>query len=405
MSDYPPPIPAGARLVHIGFNKTGTTSIQGALKQARPKLPAHGVVYPGTERYQKRAGVYISGAVGRIGDEPTTEADWKELVDETDHAGKKRVVISSEWLCQGPDDAVRRVVDELGGDRVHIVATLRPLVKILPSSWQQFLQNGMRVEYHKWLHGMLLEPPYDKPTPTFWARHRHDAILERWAKIAGPDHVTAIVVDSRDHQKILRQFESLLALPDGLLEPEPPEMDNRSLTWPEAELLRMVNQAARKRKWPPELYRLTVRNGFVSALAHLRPSAGDNLPKIGLPTWAAERATEIGAEAAANIAGLGINVIGDLDSLGRMPTDTDDSDSPPALLPSSIAAEALVAAVVGGRAAGQREGRSGAKDAEYTPDGRAVIELSPRATKALKRARDRTQRVRYRVSRLTRSDR
>jgi hypothetical protein len=405
MSDELSAIPAGARLVHIGFNKTGTTSIQGALKDARPKLPAHGVVYPGDDRYHKRPGVYISGAVGRIGDEPSNEKDWKELVDETARAGKKRVVISSEWLCQAPDDAVRRVVDELGGDRVHIVATLRPLVKILPSSWQQFLQNGARSSYETWLRGMLLEPPYEKPTPTFWQRHRHAEVLERWAKFAGPDHVTAIIVDSQDHGKILRQFETMLDLPEGILVLEAPEKDNRSLTWPEAEMLRKVNDTFKRKGWPGELYRTSVRTGLVAALAHLRPTAGDNLAKIPMPTWAAERAVELGTESAAAIGKLGIRIVGDLDSLAAMPSKTDDSASPPAVLPSSIAAEAILAAIVGARSAGRREGQAGGVEAMESSDGRAVIELSPGATKALRRARDKAQGLRYRASRLRRSSR
>ncbi|MBV9487351.1 MAG: hypothetical protein JO246_14995 [Frankiaceae bacterium] len=397
------PIPEGARLVHIGFNKTGTTSIQGALKDARPKLPTHGVVYPGEERYHKRAGVHISGAVGRIGDRPVGEADWQELVDETNAAGDKRVVISSEWLCQSPEDSVRRVVEELGGDKVHIVATLRPLVKILPSSWQQFLQNGLRVDYDTWLRGMLLEPPYEKPTPTFWQRHTHDAIIERWAKIAGPDHVTAIVVDSRDHDKILRQFETLLALPDGLLVAEPPEKDNRSLTWPEAEMLRVVNDAFKRKKWPEELYRSAVRTGFVAALAHMRPSKGDNLTKIPMPTWAAERASEIGAGFAKNIAGLGINVVGDLESLGRMPSQTDESATPPAVIPSQMAGDALVAAIIGARQAGRREGKAGSVEAMTSSDGRHTIELGPGTTKALKRAQATAQGIKYRAQSLRKS--
>ncbi len=393
-----PAVPPGARLVHIGFNKTGTTSLQGALKLARGKLPAHGVVYPGEERYHKRPGVYISGAVGRLGDRPTTEADWQELVDQVAAAGDNRVLISSEWLCQAPDAAVQRVVTELGGDKVHIVATLRPLVKILPSSWQQFLQNGLRVDYDKWLRGMLLEPPYDKPTPTFWQRHRHDVVLERWARYAGPDHVTAIVVDSSDHAKIFRQFEQLLDLPEGILVPEPPEKDNRSLSWPEAEVLRQVNDVFKKRGWPDSLYRSAVRSGFVSRLAHLRPNTTD-LPKIGMPKWAAERAAEIGAEAAIAIAGLGIRVVGDLESLGRMATDVDETDAPPALLPADVAAEAIIGAIAGTRAAGRREGRAGS--ALHAPAGRAEIELSPGMTKLLKRARDRAQGVGHPLRRRT----
>jgi hypothetical protein len=286
---------------------------------------------------------------------------------------------------------------------VHIVATLRPLAKILPSSWQQFLQNGLRTDFEAWLRGMLLNPPYDRPTPGFWARHRHDEVLERWAKIAGPDHVTAIVVDAHDHDKIFRQFESLLALPEGLLVPEPAAKDNRSLTWPEAELLRRVNVSFKRQKWPSELYRAAVRTGMVATLAHLRPGADENLTKIALPAWAAERAAEIGAGHARNIAGLGIRIVGDLDSLAELPTPTNAAANPPPAVPSDLAAAAIVAAINGARAAGRREERSGGAGALYTADGRATIELSPAATKVLKRARNRVQSVRYRAGQLRRS--
>ena len=349
-------IPAGARLVHIGFPKTGTTFLQGALSRARPELAAHGVVYPGKDRYHKAAGVYISRAVPRRGDPPVSEADWLTLVKQVSAAGNDRVIVSSEWLSETPTADVRRVVEELGGEQVHVVATLRPLVKIMPSAWQQYLQNGARLQYQRWLRGMLLRPPYDRPTPSFWKRHRHDEILARWAEVAGADHVTAIVVDSTDHAKLLRQFEALLGLPDGLLVPEPPERDNRSLTWPEAEMLRLVNVRYRELEWPDSMYGTTVRQGVLRRLAELRPDL-DSMPKLELPKWAAERASEIGAEFAKNIADLGIRVIGDLESLGAPPSSAAPTAMPPATLPASIAAEAVVAALTSGVEAGHREGR------------------------------------------------
>ncbi len=352
-------IPAGARLIHIGFPKTGTTFLQGALSRARPQLAEHGVVYPGKDRYHKAAGVYISRAVPRRGDPPVSEADWLKLVKQVSAAGDDRVIVSSEWLSETPIADVRRVVQDLGGERVHVVATLRPLVKIMPSAWQQYLQNGARLHYQRWLRGMLLKPPYDRPTPSFWRRHRHDEILARWAEVVGADHVTAIVVDSTDHAKLLRQFESLLGLPDGLLEPEPPEHDNRSLTWPEAEMLRLVNVTYRAHEWPDSMYRSTVRHGVLRRLAELRPDL-DSMPKLELPKWAAERASEIGAEFAKNIADLGIRVVGDLDSLGAPASSSAPLAMPPATLPASIAAEAVVAAIASGVETGHREGRAAA---------------------------------------------
>ena len=78
---------------------------------------------------------------------------------------------------------------------------------------------------------------------------------------------------------------------------------------------------------------------------------------------------------------------------------------PPAVLPSSIAAEAIVAAIAGGRAAGRREGLAGGVETMESAAGRATIELSPGMTKALKRTRASAKNLRYRAERLRRSGR
>jgi hypothetical protein len=36
-----------------------------------------------------------------------------------------------------------------------VVVTLRPLARILPSQWQQYLQNGYCMPYLEWLDGIL----------------------------------------------------------------------------------------------------------------------------------------------------------------------------------------------------------------------------------------------------------
>jgi hypothetical protein len=348
-------IPEHACLVHIGFPKTGTTSIQRALHQARDQMRGAGVLYPGTDRYHKMPGIAITQAPGRLGDRPANDSDWTELADEVRREQDRRIIISSEWLSQATDEQVQRVVDDLGGERVHVLATLRPLAKILPSAWQQYLQNGVRVDYDTWLRGMLLDAPYDKPTPTFWKRHRHDEILARWAKAAGTDHVTAIVVDSRDHDLLLRQFEQLLGLPDGLLEPGPTERDNRSLSWGEAEMLRLVNAEFKKRKWPDTLYKDAIRNGVVNRLALSRPAATD-LQSIPTPDWALDRAAEVGTEIADGIGALGIRIVGNLDELRARQSSKGDSEATPTL-PVGLAAEAVVAAI----AAMRREQGKGPK--------------------------------------------
>jgi hypothetical protein len=352
-------IPEGGLLVHIGFPKTGTTSVQFALASARAQLPAHGVVYPGKARYHKEAGIYLAQATPRRGDRPADEADWTKLAAECNRARQDRVIISSEWLSETPTAGIERLVHDLGADRVHVVATLRPLVKIMPSAWQQYLQNGNRIPFERWLRGMLLRPPYNMPTPSFWARHRHGDILRRWAEVVGPDRVTAIVVDSSDHSLLLTQFELMLGLPKGVLADEPPERDNRSLSWPEAEMVRLVNKTFRESGWTDDLWRSTMRLGVIHRLAELQPQR-NAMPKLELPGWAVERAVEIGAGFAREIDQLGIRVVGDLDSLGEPPDHVRQGRPPRPLVPASIASEAILAALQSALEVGRREGRAAA---------------------------------------------
>jgi hypothetical protein len=344
-------IPPGGCLVHIGFDKTGTTSLQGAFHRDREQILGLGVRYPGTEAYHKSAGIAVTEARGNTGDAAVSMRDWRALTTEVRAARDERVFISSEWLCRATDSQARRVVEGLGGDRVHIVATLRPLAKILPSAWQQYVKDGFTGDYDSWLRGMLLEPPYIAPTPWFWIRHSHDVVLARWASVVGSDRVTAIIVDGRDHDLLLRQFETLLALPRDTLVGEPEGKRNASLTLPEAELLRRVNTAFAERGLSDELYGAAIRSGLLPRLADARSELATPHP-IVTPPWALERVAEIGATAAAAIDASGIRVIGDLESLGRPAAPTrPNAQAASGELPVEVAtvAQSIVGILVGTR--------------------------------------------------------
>jgi hypothetical protein len=353
---------AGARLLHIGPHKTGTTMIQDALHLARQRLATQGVVYPGTGRQPLRAMLAVTGQPTLLGEAEPDMADWDLLVREVAGAHDQRVVLSSEFLAQASNATARRVVRDLGGPRVHVVVTLRPLTKILPSQWQQYLQNGYHFHYLEWLEGILKDPP-DTPTPGFWIRHRHDQLVERWMKAA--ENLTVVVVDDGDRMMLLRTFESMLGLPRGFLVPGA-NAANRSLTLAEAEVVRLLNEEFKRRKWPDRHYPRFVRNGAVQQMKTRRPEPDE--PRIATPVWALKRATEIGAEMAANIAALGVPVIGDLSSLGDLP-ETHAEPAPP-MLPADAAVQAIVGAFCAGGVAGLK-----AADALRDIDARSVTRV------------------------------
>lgn len=327
------PVPVGARVLHIGPHKTGTTSIQGAFHRARLATLAQGVRYAGPNRHPVAAAQAIVGAgdrqarglrdaMGRPTDGVEAAAPrlhlWDRLVREVAAAPEPRVVISSEWFADADDATIERIVADLGRERVHVVVTVRPLERLLPSQWQQYAMAGFAQPFDAWLESVLAQgnaasgSSNSTSTPSFWRRHRHDDLVRRWSRVVGPDRVILVVADDRDHDAILRAFERLTGLREGTLELEPAGA-NRSLTEPEIDVVRAIN-AALSSAGVGGAWRLAV--GLFGATAALRGrTPPPTEPRVRAPDWAAVRARAIGAEIAAGLRSSGARVIGDLDRL------------------------------------------------------------------------------------------
>jgi hypothetical protein len=353
----------GTRLLHIGPHKTGTTAIQGAFHLARDRLADAGVVYPGTGRQPLRSILAVTSQPALMGEPRPRMAHWDYLVREVHAAGAQRVVVSSEFFAEADDEAIRRVVDDLGGPLVHVVVTLRPLTRILPSQWQQYMQNGYCMPYLEWLEGILSDPPRT-PTPGFWVRHRHDKLITRWLTAVGPQNLTVVVVDELDRLMLLRTFESLVGLPAGFLRPEK-SAANRSLTLGEAELARLVNEEFKRGEWPVANYAAFMRYGALKQMKTRQPAEDEQ--RIVTPPWARHRAAEIGAEMARNVAALGVRVIGDLTELGRPPGSLAQAEADDWPARPLIPAEAAVRALVGAFMAGGVDGLAAADAAPAAP--------------------------------------
>jgi hypothetical protein len=339
----------GTRLLHIGPHKTGSTMVQGAFCLARERLAAEGIFYPGKGRQPLTPVLAVTGQPPLLGGIPPKIAYWNDLVRNIHAAGTQRVVLSSEFFDEADDAAAHRIVTDLGGSRVHVVVTLRPLTSIIPSQWQQYLQNGYSFSYPEWLEGILSEPPRT-PTPGFWRRHRHDELIARWAAAAGPENLTVIVTDESDPMMVLRTFESMLGLPAEFLVPQPGTV-NRSLTLAEAEFVRLLNQEYERQGWPDRKYPVFMRDGAIARMKAARQPAPDE-QKIVTPGWAVERAVSIGAEMAGNIQALGVRVVGDISTLSGIPPRAAGSAADHGAVPPPIPAEAAALAVAGAFSAG-----------------------------------------------------
>jgi hypothetical protein len=304
-------LPDGTRLLHIGPPKTGTTALQYAFHASRPECRAQGVRFAGVTHQPARAARAAMGIKDPLLGRPPSRFYWRMLLWEVKRASERCVLISSESFAQAPPAAIRGIVTDLDPTRVHIVVTLRPLVRILASQWQQAVQNGLRQSYDPWLESVFDEPDSSQAA-SFWLRHRHDELIGRWAEIVGTENMTVVALDGGDHTLVLRVFEQLVGLRPGTL-PSIDDATNRSLTLPEAEVVKAINERFRDESLGPGILKQLVTFGAAAYMKRLVPDRDER--RIVLPAWAADRATAVAASMMQAIAGSGVRVVGDLDAL------------------------------------------------------------------------------------------
>ncbi|GAA3637258.1 hypothetical protein GCM10022223_65080 [Kineosporia mesophila] len=342
-------------LLHIGAPKTGTTAIQASLEDLKHRteggLETYGLSMPGTPFEQAKGALAAlgQGTGWQASDNPVKDRHWQRLLVQVEAAPGLRFV-SSEYLCEASEESAQRIVDDLrehsGGDGVRVVLTLRPLTRIMPSAWQQYLKSGHQLPYPKWCRAMLSSPPKRGVTPSFWRRHDQGAVLRRWAAAVGPRNVTAVVLDPADRGLLMRTFDGLLGLPVGTLTGGAGGRQNRSMSAAETELFRRLNVQLRERDFPWKDYADLIRYGSVLRTVELMPS-GDG-PAVRTPDWAVDRAVELATgyqETIGELEKAGMTVIGDPALLTEAYPGADEERPAPDLVPMDTAVQAILGVV------------------------------------------------------------
>lgn len=351
----PLPLPPGSRLLHIGLMKTGTTAIQRAASARRRALLRQGVLYPGRLYNHRQAALALMNRQpASLGATPPVDA-WSDLCTEVERSSADRVWVSNEFICGADEETASRFLAALG-PQTHVVVTLRGVASILPSLWQQYVKIGSTQELADFLAVTLAEHPDPALLPNSHARHDQGAVVRRWAQLVGPEHLTVVIGDASEPQRVQKAFEGLLGLVDGTLEPVDARgyATNRSLTAPEAALMLEVNRRLPDGVMTEEELVRIVRNGAIRRMLEARSDYASDL-RLGLPDWAAVRAAALGSRYADEIAAAGVTVVGDLADLGRRPEEAGSAELP-VQVPAGLAAEALVGAISGGLRRGSNFG-------------------------------------------------
>lgn len=349
------PLPEGTHLLHIGPQKTGSTAIQWAMHLAREDLRRQGVVYPGPGPRPRAAAAAGLGFDRMSAREDDSIEAWQDLLRQVHAPGSRRVCISLEAFARATDEQARRIVAELGGDRPHVVAVARRYDALMPSQWQQRVKTQLTLSYVEWLELVLGEPdPEDQHWSNLWVPHDTVALLDRWSGLVGPENVTLLVADEADHDILPRAFEQLLGLEQDTLR-ERGGRANTSLTYEQAELLRLLNVVFFEQEWDGRPYVELVRRGVVPALL-AEPRSPDAARVPPVPDWARARLVELSDRRIEGLSRHPARVVGDLELLRVAPVADDAARTEE---PGTVRLETAVAALEGMARAAQKRQKSG----------------------------------------------
>jgi hypothetical protein len=334
-------LPPTAVLLHIGPYKTGSTAIQSAMFARRDELPQYGVAYPGNWRRIFGIGHSVLRWAPRGHKLPDIER-WERFAAGVREMSDRRVCVSTEDFGRIQKlDRSRKIVEDLGADRLHVVAVARAYHRLLPSHWQERVKSHFVTEYDDWLEQVLGDDEEAEAHRSFRTSHDVAWMLSRWLPYVPPERFTVIVTDDSDRRLLPRTFEQMLGLPEEFLTLD--DNSNASLSYQATEMLRHVNEVFEDRGWSDVVYTHYLQRGLVPALqSGGRSPLESSIPR--LPAWALDAVRHKSQERIRAIEEAGINVVGDVSTL--LPPD--DAAAPAEVAPvESISVSSAVTAVAG----------------------------------------------------------
>ena len=303
-------------IIHAGFHKSGTTALQEAFYSQKVELRQNGVIYPETGR---KAHHRIAWALsdktwgwGKRGGEKTSRKEWTHIAKAINSNKTETILLSSEFFSELSKEQILIIFSEIKERKVEVIFTVRPLVKLLGSSYQQYLKYGITADYVSWLHSVLDIPGESKINPTFWMRHFHGKVVTKWVEVLGASNVTVLIVDESKPEFLYHSINQYLDLPEDFIKPQKAG-SNRSLNLEEIALLLELNkQFPKERNWKE--YAVFIRDGYIRRLTDEVKAPSDSR-KLLTPKWAIDKCNEIGSQIKGELIASGAIIIGDIESL------------------------------------------------------------------------------------------
>jgi hypothetical protein len=293
-------------LLHVGTPKTGTSYLQDVLFRNREVLAAAGIAYPAARHDSHFLAALDLMQLPWGGLQSEAIGAWDELAREVrEHDGT--AIISHEILATASRAQIGRALESLGhgtGTEVHLVLSVRDLVRQIPAEWQGERQAPRASALRR------LPRPDHRPRARFADRRvvlgcpgdpGHPRSLGTGSPaVAGPRGDRAAAGGAPE--LLWKRFSQAFGL-DGIDLDLEGERHNPSLGVPETTLLRRINRKANAELAPAD-YRPLVRE----LLAHQTLSRRTRSPRLALPPDLHPWVQELSASWIAEIEARGYDV-------------------------------------------------------------------------------------------------
>jgi hypothetical protein len=330
-------------LLHVGTPKTGTSYFQDVLFRNSEALAATGIAYPATRHDGHFLAALDLMKLPWGGLQSEAIGAWDDVARRVrEHDGT--AIVSHEILATASRAQIGRALESVGhgaGTEVHLVLSVRDLVRQIPAEWQENVKHRAQLSYRTFLDQIRDPERSTRIGAWFWGVQEIPEILDRWGEDLPPAHVHLVTVPPPGGapELLWKRFSQAFGLDGTDLDLEG-ERHNPSLGVPETTLLRRINRAANAELAPAD-YRPLVRE----LLAHQTLSRRTRSPRLSLPPDLHPWVQDLSASWIAEIQRRGYDVVGDLDDLVGAPPVTDyaDPDRPRERQVASAGVDAITA--------------------------------------------------------------
>jgi hypothetical protein len=322
--------------LHVGSPKTGTTFLQEVLWSQRDLAKQQGLLLPLEAFFDHYlATLEVRGIAPQPADEERARDVWQRIVEASqDWHGD--VLVSHELFAPATVEQAARAVSAFGSDpEVHLVLTVRDLVRQIPAEWQEHVKHRSTARFDDFVDDLRREDP----DTWFWKVQDFPDVLRRWGSTLPREqvHVVTVPPPGRPSSLLWERFAGLLGL-DANAFATTGLRANTSLGYEQVELLRRVNAELGERLPMPGPYAPDVKGVFAERILARQPGA-----KLALAGERLDYAVKRSAELAEELRGLGVDVVGDLDELVPDPAQVTRLEPPAEPGDAVLRAESLTA--------------------------------------------------------------